>query len=327
MKNHNPISAACDTENAVSSESIPTRREMPEKRPKLTADNYIAAAQSNATKHGYANDVRHFCEGGRTIPATPEQIIEYLVEVAPTLAVSTLERRLVAIHKAHVDAGHTSPVKHAQVKRTMQGIRRTIGTRQRRVKPVVKDDLLEMLLVLGQQRPIKAARDQALLLIGWGAALRRSELVALRCEDITEHSTGIEILLRQSKTDQEKAGRTCFIPFANGDRCPVKALKHWQELTGIRTGWLFRSVDRHDNVSEKSLSAQSVALVVKDAVRRLGGDASAVSGHSLRAGYCTQAAISGLQPYQIREQTGHSSDLMLARYIRPVAKRKLPSLL
>ena len=209
----------------------------------------------------------------------------------------------------------------------MQGIRRTIGTRQRRVKPVVKDDLLEMLLVLGQQKPIKAARDQALLLIGWGSAMRRSELVSIRCEDITEHATGLEILIVRSKTDQEGAGRTCFIPYANGDRCPIKALKQWQELTGIRSGWLFRAVDRHDNVSEKPLSAQSVALIVKDAVRRVGGDPSAVSGHSLRAGYCTQAAMAGLQPWQIRDQTGHTSDLMLARYIRPVAKRKLPSLL
>ena len=131
----------------------------------------------------------------------------------------------------------------------------------------------------------------------------------------------------RSKTDQEGAGRTCFIPYANGDRCPIKALKQWQELTGIRSGWLFRAVDRHDNVSEKPLSAQSVALIVKDAVRRVGGDPSAVSGHSLRAGYCTQAAMAGLQLWQIRDQTGHTSDLMLARYIRPVAKRKLPSLL
>jgi len=48
----------------------------------------------------------------------------------------------------------------------------------------------------------------------------------------------------------------------------------------------------------------------------------------MRAGYCTQAAIAGLQPFQIREQTGRTSDATLARYnIRPVAKRKIPSLL
>lgn len=327
MKNRDLTVSASMAENDSISSFASNSSEQPEKRSKLTADNYIAAAQSSATKRGYANDVRHFCDHGGSIPATLEQVIAYLVDAASTLAVATLERRLIAVHRAHVDAGHESPVKHAQVKRTMQGIRRTIGTRQRRVKPVVKDDLLEMLLLLGQQKPVKAARDQALLLVCWGAALRRSECVALRCEDITDHSTGIEILLRRSKTDQEGAGRTCFIPHANGERCPVKALKQYQELTGIRTGWLFRAVDRHDNIGDKPLSAQSVALIVKEGVKRLGGDPTLVSGHSLRAGYCTQAAIAGLQPWQIREQTGHTSDLMLARYIRPVQKRKIPSLL
>lgn len=136
------------------------------------------------------------------------------------------------------------------------------------------------------------------------------------------HATGLELLIVRSKSDQEGVAELVSIPHANGERCPVKALKQWQELTGIRTGWLPRSVDC-TNKSEKPLSAQSVALIVKDAVRRVGGDPSAVSGHSLRAGYCTQAAIAGLQPLQIRDQTGHTSDLMPARYIRPQAVQLL----
>jgi integrase len=34
---------------------------------------------------------------------------------------------------------------------------------------------------------VKAARDRALLLIGFAGAFRRSELVALRVEDMAEH--------------------------------------------------------------------------------------------------------------------------------------------
>jgi hypothetical protein len=110
----------------------------------------------------------------------------------------------------------------------------------------------------------------------------------------------------------------------------VKALRHWLELASITAGPLFRPVNRHDQiVGSKALTPQSVALVVKSSVRLMSGDEAAkkVAGHSLRAGYCTEATIVGLQPYQIREQTGHKSDVTLARYIRPVAKRKIPSLL
>ncbi|MBI4996790.1 MAG: tyrosine-type recombinase/integrase [Rhodocyclales bacterium] len=292
-----------------------------------TVEDYLEAALSKATRKAYASDVQHFLSHGGSIPATPEQVMEYLAEAAQRLSVATIERRLIALHKAHTDQALQSPVMHPLVKKTMQGIRRTVGTRQRQVRAVVKDDLLAMLVMVDQQKPMKAARDRALLLLGFAGAFRRSELVSLRCEDVTEHTSGVEILLRHSKTDQEKAGRTVFIPYAHGSRCPVKALRDWQSLTGITSGWLFRAVNRHDQVSDTPLTAQSVALVVKAAVARMGGDPSVVAGHSLRAGYVTTAVMSGHQPHQIKEQTGHRSDATLARYIRPVAKRKIPSLL
>jgi integrase len=256
-------------------------------------------------------------------------VAEYLANFAGILAVSTLQHRLIAIHRAHTDVGLVSPVIDSLVKRTMQGIRRTVGTKQRQVAPLVKDDLLEIMVHVERQRPMKAARDKALLLIGFSGAFRRSELVALRYEDITCFESGVELLIRRSKTDQVGAGRTVFIPHARGSRCPVKALMDWISTAGIVSGPLFRAINRHDQAGVKALTPQSVALIVKSSVRVLSGDEAAknVAGHSLRAGYCTEAAAVGLQPYQIREQTGHKSDITLARYIRPVAKRKIPSLL
>jgi len=291
--------------------------------------SYAAAAQSRATTRSYDADIRHFKQQGGSIPATPTMVAEYLANFARILAVSTLQHRLIAIHRAHTDVGLVSPVLDNLVKRTMQGIRRTIGTKQRQVAPLVKEDLLEMMVYVERQRPMKAARDKALLLVGFSGAFRRSELVALRYEDINCFDSGIELMIQRSKTDQEGAGRTVFIPLARGGRCPVKALMSWLSLAGINAGPLFRRVNRYDQVGDEALTPQSVALIVKASVRMTAGDDAAqkVAGHSLRAGYCTEAATVGLQPYQIREQTGHKSDVTLARYIRPVSKRKIPSLL
>ena len=80
-------------------------------------------------------------------------------------------------------------------------------------------------------------------------------------------------------------------------------------------------------ISLEPLSAQSVALIVKRAARAMGREPEEFSGHSLRAGYVTTAAMASLPTWLIREQTGHRSDAVLARYIRPVEKRKIPSLL
>ena len=320
---------------ALSARSTTTSNRTPHTLPEgvlsgfsATAEQFIAASQSAATKRAYASDLKHFFANGGSVPVSPAVLAEYLAQCAENLSVATLERRVTAIHKAHLEKNLASPVRGETVKRVMQGIRRTLGTKQRQVQPMVKDDLLAALVMIDQQKkPVKAARDRALLLVGFASAMRRSELVAVRVEHLTYLANGVEIFLPSSKTDQEAQGRTVFIPHANGERCPVRALAHWLEISGINEGFVFRAVSRHDRVARQGLSAQSVALVVKASVARVGGDAEKVSGHSLRAGYCTSAAEKGLQPWQIREQTGHKSDVTLAKYIRPVARRKIPSLL
>ncbi len=320
---------------ALSARSAAASNTMPQTPPEgvlsgfsATAEQFIAASQSAATKRAYASDLKHFFASGGSVPVSPAGLAEYLAQCAEKLSVATLERRVTAIHKAHLEKNLESPAQSETVKRVMQGIRRTLGTKQRQVQPMVKDDLLEALVMIDRQKmPVKAARDRALLLFGFASAMRRSELVAVRVEHLTHLLNGVEVFLPSSKTDQEAQGRTVFIPRANGERCPVRALSHWLEVSEINEGFVFRAVTRHDRVAQQGLSAQSVALVVKASVARVGGDAKKVSGHSLRAGYCTSAAENGLQPWQIREQTGHKSDVTLAKYIRPVARRKMPSLL
>jgi len=322
------MKSPCRHAATASESSVPNAQSVPAiTASSLTAKHYIAASRSAATKKAYAADLAHFLANGGKLPATPQQLSAYLAKLAATLAVATIERRLIGIHRAHQDRNLPSPAVHVSVRQTMQGIRRTLGTAQRRVRAILKDDLLEMLALIDQQKPIKAARDRALLLIGFAGAFRRAELVAIQYEDIRAVDEGIEILLRRSKTDQEGVGRTVFIPRAKGARCPVAAIDQWAALSGINSGYVFRRVTRGDTVGSRPLTGQSVALILKTAYRRSGGNASLVAGHSLRAGYVTAAAMAGLQPFQIQQQTGHRSTATLARYIRPVERRKIPTLL
>lgn len=303
----------------------------PKPKPSRLVTSYTEAAQSASTKRSYDQDLRHFMAHDGKIPATSEMVAEYLAKFAGVLAVATLAHRLIAIHRAHTDRGLDSPAKDRLVKRTMQGIRRTFGVTQRRARALVKDDLVELLVQVTKQKPLKAARDKALLLMGFAGAFRRSELVALRIEDITPHAHGLEVKIVRSKTDQEGEGRMVFVPLAKSeDRCPVKALDRWLELAGIGEGALFRPVNRHDRVVKaQALTPQSVALIVKSAVGKAKGvdAAKTVSGHSLRAGFVTEAAGVGMQTSVIMGQTGHKSLEMVYRYVRPVQKRQIQSLL
>ena len=297
--------------------------------PSAQVNRYTQAALADNTHRSYKADLAHFRANGGTIPTTAVQLAEYLASFADTLAVATLQHRLIAIHRAHLEAEHESPAMDSLVKRTMQGIRRTKGTAQRRVKALVKDDIIELVLTAEKQKPMKAARDTALILVGFAGAFRRSELVSIRQEDITVFDHGVEIHIRHTKTQQEK-GHTVFIPCAKSSRCPVKALEKWLALGGVKQGPVFRPINRHDQIaSGKALTPQSVALVLKGVTSHARNveAAKSVAGHSLRAGYCTEAASVGVATHIIMEQTGHRSSATLAKYIRPIARRKTPSLL
>jgi len=59
---------------------------------------------------------------------------------------------------------------------------------------------------------LRGLRDRALLLVGWTAALRRSELVALEVGDLGFEPEGVVLTIRRSKTDREGADATVAVP-------------------------------------------------------------------------------------------------------------------
>ncbi len=275
--------------------------------------DYLRASLSGSSRKAYRSDLNHFLAWGGSIPASPDLVAQYLANFAGTHAVATLCRRLVSIRKAHTANNLPSPTDNELVKATLRGIRHVHGSAQRQVAPAIKEDVLQMVAGLSG---IKGIRDRALLLIGFAGAFRRSELVALTVADIEKAQQGLVIQLRFSKTDQEGRGRKIAIPYARGAVCPVQALQQWLEAAQISDGAIFRGITRHGRVSDQQLSPQSVALVIKERAQFVGLDPSKYAGHSLRAGLVTSAAQLGVSSWKIRQQTGHKSDAMLARYIR-----------
>lgn len=274
---------------------------------------YLQASLSDNTRRAYSNDLAHFIQWGGRIPSSPARIASYLAEHANTLSYATLSRRVVAIGRAHAIKRFPSPADTEIVKATLHGIRRTTGSAQRRVTPVLLHDVRAM--VKGLQG-LSGARDRALLLTGFAGAFRRSELVAIRVEDMRFVEEGLLIRLHRGKTDQTGQGRDVAIPFMRGRCCPVKAVIEWLAQSEITAGPLFRSVDRYGHVAEHGLSSQTVALIVKRRATAIGLDPRQLSGHSLRAGFVTSAAKGGSSTWKICQQTGHQSEAVMQRYIR-----------
>src|SRR5262249_7066675 len=151
---------------------------------------------------------------------------------------------------------------------------------------------------------------------GFAGGFRRSELVGLDVSDIEPVLQGLVVTLRRSKTDPEGAGRRIGIPHGRTQNCPVAAVTDWLSRSAITDGPVVRPIHRHSHLQADRLSGDAVSEIVREHVAAIGIDPTGYSGHSLRSGFATSAAQAGVPSLKIRQQTGHASDAMLARYVR-----------
>ena len=303
-----------------------------------TAQRFAERAKSENTKRAYRADWRCFrswCaeRGLDALPADVRTVTFYIADkAAPSdgsapLKVSTLERRLSAISQAHRMSGLPSPAstREEPLHSVWAGLVRTKGRAKDKVAPALTPDVVAMVEALptvelvdgSRQLTTAAKRDRALLLVGFAGALRRSELAALKVADLGFGADGMRVRLRRSKADQEGEGATLGLHY--GERpfsCPVRSVQDWIRHSAITEGPVFRGVDRHGNVSDRALDSGSVARIVKRAASRAGLDPMAYSGHSLRAGFATQAARAGAHERAIMKHTRHKSEKVLREYIR-----------
>ena len=94
------------------------------------------------------------------------------------------------------------------------------------------------------------------------------------------------------------------------------SLKKWIDVSKIKSGALFRRFNKGSKISENRLTDQTVALLIKEYLGLAGIDNKNYSGHSLRSGFATTAAESGVEERSIMAMTGHKSTEMVRRYIK-----------
>ena len=262
---------------------------------------------------------------------SPDTVAAFLAaEAGRGLAVNTLRLRHAALRYLHLLAGYPPPTASPLVSATFAGIRRA-HRRPLRKKTAL---MLDPLRAAVQQIPdtLPGLRDRALLLVGFAAALRPSELAALTCEHLTRHEDGIALFLPWRKNDQEAHGTNVWLPVGQTDLCPVAALEAWLGAAEIAEGPLFRRLwrlppprvrrganrkpvaDRY-RIGTNPIDTDSIALVVKKWTGLAGLDGAAFAGHSLRRGAISSGVAQGVHIARLKQFSGHASLKSLEEYV------------
>jgi integrase len=258
---------------------------------------------------------------------------------------ATVERHIVSIRMAHRLRGHPDPTLDETFVRTWKGVRRERGTKPRNQKQAVnKERLIVAVAAIAREhrlaiaaarsrgaerglhsRELQLLRDNAILLLGWSGALRRTELAGIEFAHVGEEDEGLHIDLPHSKTNQEGEREFVLIHRARDpELCAVRAVQAWQAALAalepsITDGRLFRRIDRHGNVGE-SLQSVVVNALVKRSASAAGLDPTVFGAHSLRAGWITSGAQAGLHEATMMKHSRHLSIAVFRGYVREANK-------
>jgi integrase len=149
--------------------------------------------------------------------------------------------------------------------------------------------------------------------------MRPGEISTLNIEDILRKPTGALIHIRRSKVDQNACGQ--LVGIARGeDRVtdPIRALDEWLTVRPSEPGALFTRVRYRNHPTLERMGPRAISRTVQERADAAGFDGISVSGHSLRAGHATTAALNGASIDRIAAQTRHRDlETLVQHCIRP----------
>ena len=264
---------------------------------------------SENTVRAYKRAIRDFSKFCSTIGikniqnATEREIILFLQQnIDAGKAYSTLNQTLSGISSAFRFNRNTenTPANSFIVRQFMQGARRKTAGARKHAKPIMNDMIKEFIEECSDKR------DRALVLIGWSAALRRSEIRNIRVRDlIYKKRRGLQLYIPRSKTDQSGAGYHIAIV----NKPTIQAVNEWIQISKV-TGYLFPSPRN----SKKPISGQAIADIFK---KYFGEE---YSPHGARSGFMTSAAENGAAFEKILEVSRHKNPRVALDYVKDANK-------
>lgn len=285
----------------------------------LQGFQYLEGAYSDQTLRAYRADIKTFvswCLANSRLPfpAQPQTIAEFIGHEITRCAPSTIRRSLAAIRKIHAVLNYPNPCCNEHVKLALRRALRARDNRPHQAFPInaeLRDQLLNCFA-----NDLIGLRNRALIALGYDTMARRSELVAMRIEDIQKSAKGSgKILIRRSKNDPLGKGRYGIIT-----RETMAMIEELKAILGTHEGYLFRRFT-HSAFSSTPLHPQEVNRIIKKAAKRAKLPIKYIqnlSGHSMRIGAAQDLMLRGLGLLPLMVAGGWKSSNVVSRYVENI---------
>lgn len=277
----------------------------------------LEGAYAPQTIKSYLTDVAIFvawCEERdlAPFPASVSQVCAFLEHEAQTIRPSSVRRRLYAIRKVHRLLQLPDLTWDEAINLTIRRVRRAQPNRPRQAKGMTRH-YLDRCLAAQPDTPW-GLRNRAMIALGYDLLARRSELVAIRTDEIDWRSDGtLRVLIRRSKSDPFGMGRIAFT-----SKRTAQLVGEWLAWRGPDVEALFCGIYQGKPI-DRALGTSTVKIIIKTAAAAAGlteEEVAAFSGHSLRVGAAQDLLCAGHETAAIMRAGGWKSINVLGRYLQ-----------
>ena len=238
-----------------------------------------------------------FCQSNAlsALPASSLTVEHFMSHHVKTRAMSTLSHALSAISHYHSRFHFKSPTITCSISRALERDKCSFG------KPSVsvKNFTIEHLILLAQLAYAPSCSFVFLrtiwrIFIEFFGILRFNEVANLTFNDIIWTSTGFNIFIKKSKTDQHSKGDyVSIIKNKNAVICPVALTLFYLNRLNIKSGFLLPNLRGKFFVTSAPLLYNTALCDLRKCLSKVGIDPNGIGKHSGRRGGTTAAALAG----------------------------------
>jgi integrase/recombinase XerD len=278
----------------------------------------LEGAYAPNTLRSYYSDVRSFVDWciKRNItpfPLSSSNLSSYIELMQIKYSYSTIRRRISALRRINKLLGFEDDTHTEEVYLTIRRAKRSKCLDQKQAVGINYEILVKMIDV--QPDTLVGIRNRALLSLGYDFLARRSELVAIRRDDLKFTPDGtLKGMIRKSKTDQYGKGRLVF-----GSTRSAKLVRKWLKTKPIEIQPVFCAIN-HNRCLNRAICDRQVNEIIKRSIVKVKrcerpSDLE-VSGHSLRVGAAQDLLIKGFDLAAIMRAGGWSDPTTVSRYLQ-----------